>query len=334
MSGVQQITVEPQESETRLDRWFKRRFPEINHGRLEKLLRTGQVRVDGGRAKANQRLMTGQIVRVPPLGIKAEDEGIPSRKRALPIVTEHDVAEVQRMVLYKDDDLIALNKPAGLAVQGGTNTHRHLDGMLDGLRFDFPERPRLVHRLDRDTSGVIVVARTAKSAAVLAKSFQQRDMKKVYWALVMGYPEHPAGTISAALAKQGGAGRERMEWDNEDGKSAVTDYRVVDTAARKITWLELWPKTGRTHQLRAHCMLIGTPIVGDAKYALDQRHADQVVDFHDGLLSDVADRMCLHARELVIERPGKKALTVTAPLPKHMKDVFKDLGFSEGQARE
>ena len=332
MSGVQQITVEPQESESRLDRWFKRRFPEINHGRLEKLLRTGQVRVDGGRAKANQRLQTGQIVRVPPLGIKPEEQGVPSKKRALPIVSEHDVAEVQRMVMYKDDDLIALNKPAGLAVQGGTNTHKHLDGMLDGLRFDSDERPRLVHRLDRDTSGVIIVARTAKSAAVLAKSFQMRDMKKIYWALVMGYPEHPAGTISAALAKQGGAGRERMEWDDEEGKSAVTDYRVIDTAARRITWLELWPRTGRTHQLRAHCMLIRTPILGDAKYALDQPHADQVVDLSDGLLADVADRMCLHARELTIERPGRKPLTVKAPLPKHMNNAFKDLGFTEGDS--
>jgi len=329
MSGVQQITVEPQESETRLDRWFKRRFPEVNHSRLEKLLRTGQIRVDGGRAKANMRLVTGQIIRVPPLGTT---DGTPSKKRALPILTEKDFADVQRMVLYKDDDLIALNKPPGLAVQGGTGTFKHLDGMLDGLRFDSDERPRLVHRLDRDTSGVMIVARTAKSAAVLAKAFQKRDMQKVYWALVMGYPEHPAGTISAALAKSGISGKERMEWDDEDGKSAVTDYRVVDAAARKISWLELMPRTGRTHQLRAHCTLIGTPIVGDAKYAIKQVHVDQRMDLSEGLLSEIADRMCLHARSLVIERPGKKALTVTAPLPKHMKDAFKDLGFEESEA--
>ena len=328
MSGVQQITVEAQESETRLDRWFKRRFPDLNHGRLEKLLRTGQIRVDGARAKANTRLATGQIVRVPPL----QTDGQPSKKRELPILTEKDVAEVQRMVLYKDDDLIALNKPPGLAVQGGTGTFKHLDGMLDGLRFDSDERPRLVHRLDRDTSGVMIVARTAKAAAVLAKAFQKRDMQKVYWALVLGYPEHPAGTISAALAKSDASGRERMEWDDEDGKSAVTDYRVVDTAARKITWLELMPRTGRTHQLRAHCTLIGTPIVGDAKYAIHQVHVDQRMDLSEGLLSEIADRMCLHARSLVIERPGKKTLTVTAPLPKHMRDAFKDLGFEESEA--
>ena len=332
-NSVQQIEVTKGEAEVRLDRWFKRRFPALTHGRLEKLLRTGQVRVDGGRAKANQRLQAGQVVRVPPLQAKPGEDLTEKPVKTPARVSEHDIADVQRMVIYKDDDLIALNKPAGLAVQGGSKTTRHLDGMLEGLRFGSDERPRLVHRLDRDTSGVIIVARTPKSAAVLAKSFQMRDMKKIYWALVMGYPEHPAGTISAALAKSGGAGRERMEWDEEDGKSAVTDYRVIDTAARKITWLELWPRTGRTHQLRAHCMLIGTPILGDGKYAIDQPHADQVMDLHDGLLSDVADRMCLHAHSLVIERPGKKPLTLTAPLPKHMKVAFSDLGFTEGDAK-
>ena len=331
MTSVQQITVAAEESETRLDRWFKRRFPELNHGRLEKLLRTGQVRVDGGRAKANQRLQTGQVIRVPPLESKSAPKGRVSGPKVY-AVSDKDVAEIQRMVLYKDDDLIALNKPPGLAVQGGTKTSRHLDGMLDALRFGSDERPRLVHRLDRNTSGVIIVARTAKSAAVLAKAFQSRDMQKIYWALVMGHPEHPGGTISAALAKSGASGQERMEWDREEGKSAVTDYRVIDTAARKITWLELMPRTGRTHQLRAHCTLIGTPIVGDGKYALTQPDPEQRVDLHDGLLSDIADRMCLHARSLVVERPGRKSLTITAPLPKHMKDGFKDLGFDESEA--
>ena len=332
MSGVQQIAVTEDEGEIRLDRWFKRRFPNLKHGRLEKLLRTGQVRVDGGRAKANTRLEPGQVVRVPPLEVQGEAKVEPSARRAPLPVSEQDAAMVQRMVLYKDDDLIALNKPPGLAVQGGTKTTKHLDGMLDALRFGSDERPRLVHRLDRDTSGVIVVARTPKSAAVLAKAFQARDMQKIYWALVFGHPEHPAGTISAALAKSDVSGTERMEWDAEEGKSAVTDYRVVDTAARRFSWLELMPRTGRTHQLRAHCTLIGTPIVGDAKYALKQPDPDQVVDLHEGLLAEVADRMCLHARSLVIERPGRKPLTVTAPLPKHMKDAFKDLGFNEGDA--
>jgi len=331
MNSVQQITVSADEGDIRLDRWLKRHFPALNQGRVEKLLRTGQVRVDGGRAKANQRLEVGQIVRVPPMeGKNAPKVSKPKPERQL---SDQEIADVQKLVMYKDEDLIALNKPHGLAVQGGTKTSKHLDGLLDGLRFGSPERPRLVHRLDRDTSGVIVVARTAKAAAVLAKAFQSRDMQKTYWALVMGYPEHPAGTISAALAKSAASGRERMEWDDKEGKFAVTDYRIVDTAARRFTWLELSPRTGRTHQLRAHCLLIGTPIVGDGKYAIKQNHLDQVVDLHDGLLAEVADRMCLHARELVIERPGKRPLTLTAPLPKHMKDAFKDLGFNEGDAK-
>lgn len=329
MSGVQQIEIGDDEGDVRLDRWFKRRFPALTHGRLEKLLRTGQVRVDGGRAKANQRLQPGQVVRVPPLG--PAPEGNQPRKNAAPL-SPRDTDEIQRMVIYKDDDLIVLNKPHGIAVQGGTKTTRHIDGMLDGLMFGAKERPRLVHRLDRDTSGVLVVARTAKSAAILAKAFQSRDMEKTYWALVIGHPEHDAGTISAALAKAGGRGNERMEWDDEEGQSAVTDYRVVATAARKISWLELMPHTGRTHQLRAHCKLIGTPIIGDAKYAITNPDPDQQVDLHEGLLADVADRMCLHARALTIPRPGRKPLTVTAPLPKHMADAFADLGFSESDS--
>ena len=332
MSKVQQLEVAEDEVDVRLDRWFKRHFPALNHGRLEKLLRTGQVRVDGGRAKANQRLAPGQVVRVPPLGEGADKHEVPEGKSTAPKakITPHDVSYVKAMVIYKDKDLIALNKPSGLAVQGGTGTTRHLDGLLDGLKFDLPEKPKLVHRLDRDTSGVMIVARTAASAAALSKSFQSRDMTKIYWALVMGYPEHEAGTISAKLAKSGAPGRERMEWD-EDGKKAITDYRVVATAGRKITWLELMPHTGRTHQLRAHCKLIHTPIIGDHKYSDPSPHADQQVDLREGALADIADRLCLHARLLTIPR-GKQSLTLEAPLPKHMAAAFKTLGFSESDA--
>ncbi len=331
MSGVKQLSVAAEEGDVRLDRWFKRHFPQLTHGRLEKLLRTGQVRVDGGRVKASVRLQPGQVIRVPPLGDQGAGNAM-SAKSAKPPLSEYDEAAIKKMVLYKDKDLIALNKPAGIAVQGGTKTTRHIDGMLDALRFDAPERPRLVHRLDRDTSGVLIVARSAASAAKLARSFQGRDMEKTYWALVMGYPEHPAGTISAALVKSGAPGRERMEWDEEGGKKAVTDYRVVATAGEKFTWLELMPRTGRTHQLRAHCALIRTPIIGDAKYTPKPEHPDQVVDLHSGLLTGIADRLCLHARSLAIPRAGKQPLTITAPLPKHMAEAFRDLGFSEADA--
>ncbi len=331
MSGVQYISVAADEEDVRLDRWFKRHFPDLNHGRLEKLLRTGQIRLNGARIKSNQRLHSGQIVRVPPLGTSSNTSAGKNKPKQVP---EKDAALIQSMILYKDDDLIALNKPPGLAVQGGSKTTRHIDGMLDALRFDKDERPRLVHRLDRDTSGVLIIARSAKSATVLGRVFQGHDAQKTYWSLVLGFPEHPAGTISAALAKSGPQGREKMQWDDEEGKKAVTDYRVISSAGEKITWLELMPQTGRTHQLRAHCALINTPIIGDRKYTVKHDHPDQQTNLDDGLLADIADKLCLHARELTLNMPGRKPLTIKAPLPKHMAAAFKDLGFSEGEARE
>ncbi|TAL00803.1 MAG: RluA family pseudouridine synthase [Rhodospirillaceae bacterium] len=325
MSGVTQVTVAADEGELRLDRWFKRHFPQLGHGRLEKLLRTGQVRVDGARVKAGHRMAAGQVVRIPPLSDSAPDKTV---KKAPPRpVSERDAAALLATVLYKDDDLIALNKPAGLAVQGGTKTDRHLDGMLDALRFG-GDRPRLVHRLDRDTSGVILVARTAAAAARLGRMFQSRDMEKIYWALVVGQPRHPAGTISAALAKTGAPGHQRMTWDEEEGKKAVTDYRTVAAAGGKVTWLELSPRTGRTHQLRAHCALLNTPILGDHKYA---GHSRTTPD--SGLLAEIGDHLCLHARELMIPRHNGKPITVVAPLPDHMARAFAELGFSEDEAK-
>ncbi len=236
------------------------------------------------------------------------------------------------MVIYKNDDLIALNKPSGLAVQGGSKTTRHIDGMLDALKFDRDERPRLVHRLDRDTSGVLVIARSAKAAAKLGRAFQGHDVEKTYWCLVIGQPEHAAGTISAALAKTGPEGQEKMHWDEDKGKKAITDYRVVSTAGGKITWLELMPHTGRTHQLRAHCALMKTPIVGDKKYAVKHDHPDQKINLQGGLLDDLADQMCLHARQLTLNLPGQKPLTLSAPLPTHMAGAFRNLGFDESEA--
>jgi 23S rRNA pseudouridine955/2504/2580 synthase len=330
MTGVQQVPVADDEADVRLDRWFKRHFPDLTHGGLEKLLRTGQIRIDGARAKSNHRMQPGQVVRVPPLG-SVSGQGKP--RAVVRALSDEDTALIQGMVIYKDKELIALNKPPGLAVQGGSKTTRHIDGMLDALQFDSDERPRLVHRLDRDTSGVLIVARSAQAAAKLGRAFQGHDIEKTYWCLVIGYPQHPAGTISAALAKSGPEGQERMCWDEEKGKKAVTDYRVISTAGEKITWLELMPQTGRTHQLRAHCAIIKAPIVGDKKYTVKHDHPDQEIDLHDGLLADVADQLCLHARELTLNLLGRKPLTVTAPLPKHMSTAFRDLGFSESEAR-
>ena len=323
MSVVSQLDVTGEEDGIRLDRWFKRRFPSMTHGRLEKLLRTGQVRVDGARVKANARLAAGQVVRVPPLG---EEELAPAPKHERQVSGE-DAEMIRACVIYKDKSVLVLNKPAGLAVQGGTKTERHLDGMLDALTFEAAERPRLVHRLDRDTSGVIVLARSARAAAALARAFQQKDARKIYWALVVGVPSPRQGTINLALAKQGGPRAERVfaaEKGDEDAKNAVTHFSVVATVSTKFAWVAFMPMTGRTHQIRAHAAAIGTPIVGDGKYG--------GVAAHPG--GEIPRRLHLHARSIDIAHPdGGKRLHVEAELPPHMMKSWKLLGFDERDAK-
>ena len=314
MTRVQTIAVTADETGLRLDRWFKRRFPELAHGRLEKLLRTGQVRVEGRRARSNTRLETGQEVRIPPLG---DAEMAPAPRRPAPEVPEREIRALRATVLYKDDDVLAINKPAGLAVQGGTGLDRHLDAMLDALQFDAKERPRLVHRLDRDTSGVLLLARNARAAAELTQAFRRKDCRKVYWAVVAGVPKPASGRIELALAKLPGRAGERMAPD-EEGKEAVTDYRVLDHAGKQAAWLELRPLTGRTHQLRAHCAAMGTPILGDRKYGGDAA-------FLAG--NQTNRRLHLHARSIELPRAGGKILRVSAPPPPHLAATFEFLGF-------
>jgi len=319
MSRVQTIAVTADEADLRLDRWFKRRFPELGHGRLEKLLRTGQVRVEGRRARSNARLEPGQRVRVPPLG---EAEKPPSGTRPRPEIPEREIRALRAMVLYKDDDVLAINKPAGLAVQGGTGLHRHLDAMLDALQFDAAERPRLVHRLDRDTSGVLLLARHVRAAAELAQAFRRKDCRKVYWAVVAGVPKRSSGRIELALAKLPGRAGERMAPD-EEGKEAVTEYRVLDHAGKQAAWLELRPLTGRTHQLRAHCAAMGTPILGDRKYGGDAAFLAGGQDTR---------RLHLHARSIELRRAGGEVMHVTAPPPPHLTATLDFLGFAiEGE---
>ncbi|WP_142848564.1 RluA family pseudouridine synthase [Telmatospirillum sp. J64-1] len=320
MTSVQTLTVSDDEADTRLDRWFKRRFPELGHGALQKLLRTGQVRVDGKRAKAEQRLEAGQQVRVPPL--PAREEGTP-RPKAPRQVTDKEAEALRHAILYMDEWVIALNKPPGLAVQGGTNMEKHLDAMLDALRFD-GERPRLVHRLDKDTSGVLLLGRTAGAAAKLAAEFRSRAARKCYWALVAGVPKLRQGRIDAPLAKLPGRLGEKVAVDEDEGKRAVTWYRVVDSVLRRAAWLEMEPRTGRTHQLRAHCVLLGTPIIGDGKYGGTEA-------FVTG--TGVSRKMHLHARALRMPHPkGKGMLEVVAPIPEHFRTSFSFFGFDEAQA--
>lgn len=320
MSGVTSRKVAADDAEMRLDRWFKRHFPALSHIRLEKLLRTGQIRVDGKRVKAGERLEAGQEIRIPPLG---DAPSQPPRPKAAPKVSDHDAKDLQSRVLYKDKDLIALDKPAGLAVQGGTKTDKHLDAMLDALIFDAKERPRLVHRLDRDTSGLLILARSAASAARLGEAFKGRTVRKIYWALVAGLPTPREGKIDAPLAKLPGRAGERVAVDAEEGKRAVSLFRTLDHAGARVSWLELEPLTGRTHQLRAHCALLGTPILGDGKYGGAEAFVDS---------DSLAKQMHLHARALLLPRPGAKPLRLVAPLSPHMKAAFRFLGFEEGRA--
>jgi 23S rRNA pseudouridine955/2504/2580 synthase len=318
MSGVQHRDVAQDEEDLRLDRWFKRHFPQLSHGRLEKFIRKGHVRVDGKRAKSNQRLEAGQSIRIPPL---PDDDTLPPPARQ--DVDPDLIATLQRSVLYKDKDVLVLNKPAGVAVQGGSGVSQHIDGALDALTFDAKERPRLVHRLDKDTAGVLVLARSAKSAAELTKAFRRRETEKVYWAVVIGRPEVPDGQIEAAMAKSAGPKGDRVQLDAEDGKRAITDFRVISTAAGKVSWLELKPLTGRTHQLRVHCEAINTPILGDGKYG-----------GRAAFLADLptAKQLHLFARSIRLPRTGKPDLEVTAPVPPHMTETFSYFGFEESEA--
>ncbi|MBM3597847.1 MAG: RluA family pseudouridine synthase [Alphaproteobacteria bacterium] len=318
MTKVQTVSVGADEGDLRLDRWFKRRFPELGHGRLEKLLRTGQIRVDGKRAKAGERLMVGQSVRVPPLGPAPKPDRAPVRS-APPPVDEKIAAELRSLVLYKDDELIAINKPPGLAVQGGTGTERHLDLWLDALRFDSPERPRLVHRLDRDTSGVMIVARSAAAASRLGDAFRDRAARKIYWAVTAGVPRPRQGKIDLALDKQGGAGGEKVVVDEDAGRRAVTLYTVIDAAGQRLAWVAFMPLTGRTHQIRVHARALGAPILGDGKYG-------GASAFITG--QGLSRKLHLHARALTLPRRGAKPLRLVAPLPEHMAATWRMFGWS------
>jgi len=318
--AVRSVAVAAADGDIRLDRWFKRHYPALSHGRLEKLLRTGQVRLDGKRAQASDRVQPGQTVRVPPLGNLAPAP--PTASTAPP--RPEEAKALQDAVLYRDADLIALNKPAGLAVQGGTGVDRHLDALLDALRFDAAERPRLVHRLDRDTSGVLVLARSARAAAELAAAFRGKITRKIYWAIVVGLPKPREGKIDLSLAKLQGRLGERVMPNEDDGKPAVTRYQVVSHAGNKLAWLALMPITGRTHQLRAHCVALGTPILGDGKYGGRASRPEGV---------PAPRKLHLHARTLMLPRPDGSVVRLTAPLPEHMKTTWRFLGFEESEGK-
>ncbi|WP_338241149.1 RluA family pseudouridine synthase [Aurantiacibacter hainanensis] len=309
---VRQFTVAEDDDGVRLDRWFKRHLPQVGFGTVSRWARTGQLRVDGKRAKVDDRLATGQVLRVPPGG---EDDRRTQRKRRE--LTPEDESLAEDILITRTKAALVLNKPPGLATQGGTKTTRHVDALLDAYAGEDEPRPRLVHRLDKDTSGILLVARTPGSAAFFSKRFSGRSAKKIYWALVVGVPDIHEGEIEAPLAKQPGTGGEKMHVDMENGQPAKTVYRVVERAGNAAAWVELQPLTGRTHQLRVHMAAMGHPIVGDGKYGGQDAF----------LTGSISRKMHLHARRLIIEAPGGGKLDVSADLPEHFAQSMEQLGF-------
>jgi 23S rRNA pseudouridine955/2504/2580 synthase len=325
MAVVEQVKVGEDEAGLRLDRWFKLHYPGLGFGHLQKLLRSGQVRVDGARVKSDTRVTSGQMVRIPPIDADA------ARGKTGPLTTNlmkgrEDGDVLRQMLIYEDEKVLVFNKPAGLAVQGGSGIARHVDDMLEAWRNKRGEKPRLVHRLDRDTSGVLVVARTRGAAVFLTKMFRERDTKKTYWAIVKGVPTPREGRISTYLVKEETPDGDRMrvaKHGERGADHALSHYRIIDQAAQNFAWVEFEPYTGRTHQLRVHALHIGNPILGDPKYF----EHDTNWEFPGG----VQKRLHLHARRIVIPHPDGGMIQQMAPLPPHMVQTFNLFGFDEAE---
>lgn len=311
MSGVHYLEVTEDEDGQRLDRFLQKHLKGVPFGLLQKLMRKGQIRVDSKRVKAATRLENGQKVRIPPLEEREPQE----RKK----VSDKDAALIKSIVLYDDGDIIALNKPAGLATQGGTNIKRHLDGMLDVLVNKDGVRPRLVHRLDKDTSGILLLARSADVARKMGKIFQGRDIRKIYWALTVPAPEINSGEIRAPIIKAGGMGQEKMVIDVENGQNATTLFDIVERAHKQLAFVAFWPLTGRTHQIRVHAAHMGCPIVGDGKYGGQEAMVDGI---------EHVRRVHLHARSVRFKHPKtNKQIEITAPLADDLQKSWKNFGF-------
>ncbi|WP_293573357.1 RluA family pseudouridine synthase [Phaeobacter sp.] len=341
MSGVQMITVTEDDAGQRIDRWLRGLFPHVNQGRIEKMCRKGELRLDGGRVKASSRVEAGQTVRVPPLppsDLKPVET--PNRR-----ISDADAKMIRGAVIYKDDAVIVLNKPAGLAVQGGSGTTKHVDGLSEALKFDYDDKPRLVHRLDKDTSGVLVLARTRQAAQALTAAFRHHATRKIYWALVAGVPTPYLGEIKCGLVKAPGHGKsgegEKMiaihsnEVDSTPGaKRSHTQYATLYRVASRAAWVAMEPITGRTHQLRAHMAEIGHPIAGDGKYGGSGQ--ENLGDGWGASIGGViSKKLHLHCRRMAFEHPNtKKPLSITAPLPEHMKDSWDTFGWSEDLAED
>ncbi len=338
MPGVRHVTVEAEEGAQRLDRWMRRRFPELTQGRIEKMLRKGDLRVDGARAAAATRVAPGQSVRLPPWPDDLAALAPPKPEHPAPSAGDADF--IRACVIYRDSHVLAINKPPGLAAQGGSGDIRHIGQYEEALKFERSQAPRLIHRLDRDTSGVLVFGRTAPAAAALARSFATRAARKLYWAMVAGRPSPARGTIRYGLVKAPGPRGEKMLCvapdavaATEGARRAVTDYAVIDSAAGRASWVALRPVTGRTHQLRAHMAELGHPIVGDGKYG-GSGQTNEGAGWGAQLGGSVSRKLHLHARRLDIPHPVEKGcmLRLIAPPPEHMARSWALFGWREADA--
>ena len=317
MSEARSFTVAPDDDGIRLDRWFKRHMADISFVVVSRWARTGQLRIDGKRATPGDRIEAGQVLRLPPPEATPAKAADPRPKRVRPTLSDDQIAYAQAMVIHRDAQAIVINKPPGLATQGGTKTHEHVDGLLDALAYEREDRPKLVHRLDKDTSGALLLARTSRAAAFFSKSFSSRTARKVYWALVVGVPDVHDGMIELPIGKQPGSGGEKMHVDQKEGSPARTRYRVIERAGNRAAWVELQPFTGRTHQLRVHMAAIGHPIVGDGKYGGQDAF----------LTGGVSRKMHLHARRIRIDHPDGGQIDVVAEPAAHFAESVEHLGF-------
>jgi len=298
MSKSKIFFIEPDDDNIRLDRWFKRHTPDLTHGQLQKLLREGQIRIDGKKSSASYHIKAGQELRLPPMILGMLDSGISK----LPLPNKKDINDIRKMTIFEDDDVLILNKPHGLAVQGGTGIKKSIDSMID-------ENYRLVHRLDKDTGGILLIAKNIRSSMSLAKSFRNKDTEKTYWGITIGVPKTKQGTINKSILK---IGEKSVVSDDPNAKSAITNYKVIDYAKDKAAFVEMKPVTGRTHQLRVHMESIGNPLLGDRFYAPNTQKSDI---------------LHLHARKLVIPHPNKGIIEIEAPLSKEMQKTFDLFGF-------
>ena len=305
MAGVEIIKVNPQDDGMRLNRWFLKYYPSLSLGRFQKLLRTKQIKVDGKRAEAGLKLFAGQEIRIPPL---ENEKAAPSHEDISP----KDAQFIQSLVIYKDDNIIALNKPSGLAVQGGTNTSKHLDGMLGALCFEKDEKPRLVHRIDKDTSGILILARNRATAELLTKAFREHTLQKTYLALTSPAPKQTKGEIKSPLEKIG----DKVQV-SETGKPARTLFETICAIGEKFALLSVEPLTGRTHQIRAHLLSIKAPIVGDNKYFSGEKRAKY---------SLLTDKLHLHAYKIDLTPLYNKKLIIKAPLPEYYAQDLNNIG--------